>query len=332
MKRWPLFLFAMMAAGPPKVEAQLLEVTVQRDANSYRAFVNSILALDSATDGLETVLVANRAAMVEFGKLSAENTRLVDELYDKAPKLRDKSRLLVQAGEATLQESKALYCEAQQLTQMAYEVLQIACQVHAAAAALPDQLRALNTAIEIGKILTAGLWFGIGHAVGAASAATTTSTTTVDGGFIGGGGKSPWGMIGKSPWGGGGGGFGSIGWFSISKSVATTAGSSFSALSLLPLAGLAGVGMGQSGGQSCYGGYCPPTTAECQTCVEEATACNGSVECINAVRQKCEGACVEADGSTPMATEPCDTCDEPELLDVPATPVPDSLLYEGGTR
>ncbi len=269
-----MFLLALLAAGP-RLAAQdfMVDEALRKDFTAYRELRRGLIELRQETDQLETAMVTNRGTMEDFRRINVEHTQLLDKVYEVVPALAEEYRKLVEASEAVLGESQQLNAEAKELACLAYQVFQQASAVHCAAAALPGQLRQLNTAIEIGKALTAAVWFGIGFAAGGAAATTTTTTSTLKGGSF-----NPWGTS-FNPWGGGGGGA------IFTKTVVTSAASSSwasAALFAMPFAAMAGTH--QSG---CVGAACVPVVA-CQPCIEKEKKCNGSPACIEQVKKNCK--------------------------------------------
>ncbi len=320
--KWFVCLLAVLAAGPPLVaEAQgvpALDAALQNDFAAYRDLRRGLIELSSETAQLQSALVVNRGTMEDFRRINVEHQELLDKVTEVTPQLEQAYHQIATASGELKMQSEEMRCLAAQIAQEAYAVFQAASQVNCAAAALPGQLRALNTAFEIGKLLS----FGLGMAVQAmAAGASSSTTTTTKGGFVkGGGSPSPWGLgspsawgASPSPWGGGG------GWIAgfFSKTVTTsTAGLGLSGLLALPIP----IGLGGGGSAGCVGGNCVPAVAPtcvgaacvpvCQQCVEEAT-------------KKCDGtpACVE------QAKKGCKAC-EGEKVDPnqPLSPIPDNSL------
>jgi hypothetical protein len=317
--KWSMYLLALLAVGPPLVaEGQgipAVDAALQGDFAAYRELRRDLAELGSQSDRLRDAMLVNRGSMDDFRRINVEHKVLLDKVTEVTPKLEQAYHELAEGSVYLREDSEQLLCLAGQIAQEAYAVFQAASQVNCAAAALPGQLRALNTAFEIGKLLSFGLGMAVGYAMGAGSASSTTTTTK--GGFIKGGGSpspwgagspSPWGIGSPSPWGGGGGGW-MAGFFS--KTVTTSSAAGLSGLLALPLPFFAGGG-GAAGG--CVGANCIPATPcvgaacvpECNICVEEAKKkCDGTPACIEKVKKGCK-ACEgeKVDPNQPLAPIP----------------------------
>lgn len=326
--KWLVCLLAVLAAGPPLVaEAQgvpALDAALQNDFAAYRDLRRGLIELSSETAQLQSALVVNRGTMEDFRRINVEHQELLDKVTEVTPQLEQAYHQIATASGELKMQSEEMRCLAAQIAQEAYAVFQAAQQVNCAAAALPGQLRALNTAFEIGKLLSFGLGMAVGYA--AAGAGGSSTTTTTKGGFVKGGGgfggsPSPWGLGGSpsawggglpglspSPWGGGG------GWIAgfFSKTVTTsTAGLGLSGLLALPIP----IGLG-GGSAGCVGGNCVPAVTSpcvgtacvpvCNACIEEATKkCDGTPECVEKAKKGCK-ACEgeKVDPNQPLAPIP----------------------------
>lgn len=254
-------------------------------AATDKAFAQNVRAaetLHTNVNVLEGTLARIDPLVLEYRQLDSENDAKRERIA------REVHRQLCIAN----QNLAATIEGRQQMEMLAEYAAQVACN----ASSLQGELEKLETAYEIGKLLSFGLGMAVGYGIGAAGAGGGGG-----GGHGGGGSVNPWtgggGGGSVNPWiGGGGGGGGGFGLFPL----------------LIPF----GVGGSR---QSCSSGAC--TVAQpCQTCVNPCNDCKDN-DCKDC--KKCLE-CEEEGNFDDVPDESSNSAPTPDMKPIP-DPQPNSM-------
>lgn len=257
-------------------------------AATDKAFAQNVRAaetLHTNVNVLEGTLARIDPLVLEYRQLDSENDAKRERIA------REVHRQLCIAN----QNLAATIEGRQQMEMLAEFAAQVACN----ASSLQGELEQLETAYEIGKLLSFGLGMAVGYGIGAAGAGGGGGGG--GGGHGGGGSVNPWtgggGGGSVNPWiGGGGGGGGGFGLFPL----------------LIPF----GVGGSR---QSCSSGAC--TVAQpCQTCVSPCNDCKDK-DCKDC--KKCLE-CEEEGNFDDVPDEASNSAPTPDLKPIP-DPQPNSM-------